>query len=46
MGSEPDYLHSAFAAIEARHGDVEGYLREALALDEDDLRRIRDALLE
>ena len=33
MGVAAEYLACAFAAIEARHGTVEDYLREALGVD-------------
>ena len=42
----PDYLHAAFAQIEADHGTVEKYLSERLQVSAEMLRRMREALLE
>jgi hypothetical protein len=33
MGVEATYLDAAFAAIEARHGSLDGYLEQALGVD-------------
>jgi len=33
MGVQPEFLERSFAAIEKRHGGVEGYLRDALSVD-------------
>jgi protein tyrosine/serine phosphatase len=33
MAVHPDYLHTAFAAIKARHGSVEAYIRDHLGVD-------------
>jgi protein tyrosine/serine phosphatase len=33
MGVEPAYLDTAFAAMAERHGDIDGYLEEVLAVD-------------
>jgi protein-tyrosine phosphatase len=46
MGSDPDYLRTAFATIEQRHGGIEAYLRDVLDVGATDLAAIRDALLE
>lgn len=46
MGTHPDYLRSAFVAIEERHGKLERYLSEALGVGEDELACIRRELLE
>ena len=40
------YLEAAFAAIEAGHGSVSGYLSAQLGVDDRMLRRIRSQLLE
>lgn len=42
----PDYLASAFAAIDSGWGDESRYLREAMGLDAAALRRLRELLLE
>lgn len=42
----PDYLASAFAAIDSGWGDESCYLREAMGLDASALCRLRDLLLE
>ncbi|MGF1462536.1 MAG: tyrosine-protein phosphatase [Maricaulaceae bacterium] len=44
MGVEAGYLDAAFAAIDAHHGGVEGYVEHALGLDADHRKRLRDAL--
>lgn len=46
MGSDPDYLASAFAAMEQRHGSIEQYLSDMLGAGPDALLAIRAALLE
>ncbi|HET8882535.1 MAG TPA: tyrosine-protein phosphatase [Solimonas sp.] len=46
LGSDPEYLHAAFAAIEREHGDTGHYLREALGIDTDALTAIRAHLLD
>ncbi|MCJ2177677.1 tyrosine-protein phosphatase [Novosphingobium album (ex Hu et al. 2023)] len=46
MGVEPEYLETAFAAVEARHGTVDGYLEEALGAGPATRERIRGVLLE
>ena len=33
MGVEEDYIAAAFNAVEARHGDVDGYLAEVIGVD-------------
>jgi protein-tyrosine phosphatase len=40
------YLEAAFATMEARHGSIDAYLREALGLTDDMRARLRAALLE
>jgi protein tyrosine/serine phosphatase len=44
MSVEPHYLERAFAAMQARHGGVDAYLRDALGVD-DDLRAALEARL-
>ena len=46
MGTHPDYLRSAFAAIEERHGQLERYLNEVLDIGSAELAAIRQELLE
>lgn len=46
MGVEPEYLDTAWAAIEERHGTVDAYLEEALGLDGEKRERLRAALVE
>jgi len=46
MGVEPEYLESAFTAIEERHGSVDSYLEDALGVDGALKERLRDALVE
>lgn len=45
MGVEPEYLDTAWAAIEERHGSVDAYLEEALGLDGVKRDRLREALV-
>jgi protein tyrosine/serine phosphatase len=45
MGVEAAYLHTAFAAIEDAHGDLDGYLTEALRVDTASRARIRSRLI-
>lgn len=45
-GVEADYLTTAFAAVEARHGSVESYLEAVLGIDEPARDRLRAAYLE
>ncbi len=40
-----DYLAASFAVIEARHGSIDGYLAEALGVDEAMRERIHERLL-
>lgn len=40
LGVEPAYLEAAFAAVEAQHGSLDGYLEEALGVD----RALRDRI--
>lgn len=46
MGVEPEYLDSAWAAIEERHGSVEDYLCAVLCLSVPLRERLRAALVE
>lgn len=46
MGVEAEYLESAFAAMAEKHGSTDGYLREALGVDDDMKARLRAALVE
>ncbi|HUD29563.1 MAG TPA: tyrosine-protein phosphatase, partial [Novosphingobium sp.] len=46
MGVEPEYLDTAWAAIEERHGTVGAYLEEALGLDPAKRERLQAALTE
>lgn len=46
LRADPDYMAAALAAIDARHGSVEGYLRDVLDVDAAALETLRDALLE
>lgn len=46
MGVEAEYLESAFAMMAERHGSTDGYLREALGVDEAMQARLRAALVE
>ena len=42
----PEYLESAFAAIDEHYGSFEAYLHEGLKLDEDTLARLRLGMLD
>jgi len=42
----PEYLESAFAAIDERYGSFAAYLHEGLGLDDDTLARLRLAMLD
>lgn len=46
MGVEPEYLEAAFASIDERHGSIDGWLAEALVLDEAARERLREAIAE
>jgi protein-tyrosine phosphatase len=46
MGTHPDYLRSAFVAIEERHGELEHYLSEVLGIGPNELAGIRRELLD
>jgi protein tyrosine/serine phosphatase len=46
MGVEPEYVESIFRMMEERHGSTDGYLREALGVDEAMKARLRAALVE
>jgi protein tyrosine/serine phosphatase len=45
MGVEPEYLETAFAAIEERHGSIDAYLDEALGGDAAARETLREALV-
>lgn len=45
MGVHPDYLHTAFKAIRARHGSIEAYARDVLGVTAERLARIEERLL-
>lgn len=42
----PEYLTTAFAAMERRHGSIEGYLAEALGVGPEQQGRIRERFTE
>ena len=44
-GLERDYLEAMFAAVEARDGSVEGFLRRTLELRAAELQSLRETLL-
>lgn len=46
MGVEEEYLAAALAAVAQRHGSVEGYLNEALGVDDAMKAALHDALIE
>lgn len=46
MGVEAEYLESAFAVMAEKHGSTDGYLREALGVDDAMRARLRAALVE
>lgn len=46
LGADPEYLHSAFAAIAREHGDIATYRREVLGVDADALAALRRHLLD
>lgn len=46
MGVEPEYLESAFATIEERHGSADAYLRDVLGADDALRARLREVLVE
>lgn len=46
MGVEPEYLESAFAAIEDRHGSIDAYLEMALGMDHATRGKLRAVLVE
>jgi protein-tyrosine phosphatase len=45
-GVEPEYLESAFAAVDEQHGSLDAYLAEALGADAQLREKLRDALVE
>jgi protein tyrosine/serine phosphatase len=45
LGVEPEFLHTAFSEIRARHGSTKGYLREVLEVDPRLRNRIAARLL-
>ena len=46
LGAHPEYLQAALAAVDARYGSTQGYLGQRLGIDADELKRMRDHLLE
>ncbi|MGQ9427258.1 tyrosine-protein phosphatase [Gilvimarinus sp. F26214L] len=46
MRSRPEYLQTAFEAIEAKHGSVRAYMAEVLHLDDLDLAKLQTLYLE
>ncbi|MDG2002228.1 MAG: tyrosine-protein phosphatase [Novosphingobium sp.] len=46
MGVEPEYLESAFASIDEKHGSIDAYLAEALGADAALRERLRNTLIE
>jgi len=46
MGVEPEYLQAAFTAMEDRHGSIDGWLADALGLDDAARDRLRAAIAE
>lgn len=46
MGVEPEYLETAFAAIEEHHGTIDAYLEQALGADEAMREKLRAVLVE
>jgi protein-tyrosine phosphatase len=46
LRADPDYLLCALDSIDERHGDLAGFLREELAVSDQELQRLRDTLLE
>lgn len=44
MGVEPEYLETAFAAIEEKHGTIDAYLEQVLGVDDALRDRLRTAL--
>jgi protein-tyrosine phosphatase len=45
-GAIPEYLHSAFAAIDEQYGSFEDYVSEGLELSDADVKTLRTTLLE
>jgi protein-tyrosine phosphatase len=46
MRVHPDYLQATFDRLDQTHGSVEGYLRERVGLEQEDIANLRDRLLE
>jgi protein-tyrosine phosphatase len=46
LHADPEYITTALDSIDARHGSLEGYLRDQLDVSESELQRLRDSLLE
>jgi protein-tyrosine phosphatase len=44
--ADPEYIATALDTIDARHGSMEGYLRDQLDVSAADLQHLRDTLLE
>ena len=45
LEARAEYLEAAFDLMEARHGSLEGYLRDALGVSDELRARLRAALL-
>ncbi len=45
MRTEPAYIEASFEAIEAEHGSVVAFIQEELGVDDSELARIRERLL-
>lgn len=46
LRADPDYIATALASIDERHGSMEAYLRDVLNVGEADLTALRNAFLE
>jgi protein-tyrosine phosphatase len=46
LGAHPEYIAAALAAVESRHGSIEGYMREVLELDDSAVMHMRENLLD
>ena len=45
LGADPEYLRTSFAAIEARNGTIDNYLRDELGLSDEDRAALQARLL-
>jgi protein-tyrosine phosphatase len=45
LAADPAYLASSYEAVEERYGSLDGYLRDGLRLDDEDLDALRNRLL-